>query len=370
VAGRNGLTPVPDLATDLGTASADGLTWTFRLKSDVRFGPPIDRPVTSNDVEFAFRRIDSKASQAQYGYLYDGLIEGMDGPVDRMPPDIFGIEAPDPRTVIFHLSHPAGDFAQRLALPATAPMPPEVAGCFTKAGDYGRDVVSTGPYMIQGADVVDASRCRSIEPMTGFQPTRDLYLVRNPAYDAATDDPAVRESHPDTIDIGIITNTDEIADLVGRGVLDASLGVYPDALAFAKAGHPSTLRWRPLNRLEYISMNVLVPPFDDVHVRRAVNLVLDRAAMINDLGDSAQGEVATGLFPPWIVPGPDATGLTTHGDVAAARQEMSMSAYDGNGDGVCDADACRRIIMPNPPSTHQAFGIISLCHIAVRSSGL
>ena len=57
-------------------------------------------------------------------------------------------------------------------MPAAAPMPKEVAGCFTKAGDYGRNIVSTGPYMILGSDQVDASSCDTIQPIAGFDPTK------------------------------------------------------------------------------------------------------------------------------------------------------------------------------------------------------
>src|SRR5205085_491284 len=114
-----------------------------------------NRAITSKDVEYAFRRIDSKALVAQYGFYYDGTIVGMNGPQATTPADISGIDTPDDKTIIFHLQQPTGDFLYRLAMPAAAPIPEEVGKCFTKAGDYGRDVISSGPYMIEGADKVD-----------------------------------------------------------------------------------------------------------------------------------------------------------------------------------------------------------------------
>ncbi|MFN2591179.1 MAG: ABC transporter substrate-binding protein, partial [Actinomycetota bacterium] len=221
---------VPDLATDLGTVSDDGLTYTFTLKDGVRFGPPLDRAVTSADIEYAFRRIETSALVAQYGCYYEGVIEGMDGAKDNMPADISGIETPDDSTIIFHLTQPTGDFLYRLAMPATAPIPEEVAGCFDRAGDYGRDVVSTGPYMIKGADQVDASSCDTIEPMTGFDPTKQLVLVRNPNYDKATDSPEVRSNHLDGVSIVINSNTDDIFNQIEAGTLDGSLNSQPPAI--------------------------------------------------------------------------------------------------------------------------------------------
>src|SRR5439155_13654113 len=67
VEGTRGLVPVADLATDTGRVSPDGLMYVFRLKEGARFGPPVSRPVTSADVEFSFRRIDTASLAAQYG---------------------------------------------------------------------------------------------------------------------------------------------------------------------------------------------------------------------------------------------------------------------------------------------------------------
>lgn len=183
ILGTPGDVIVPDLATDTGTVSSDGLTYTFTLKDGVKFGPPLDRAITSEDVAYAFQHINTKSLVAQYGFYYDGVIDGMDGSAKSPDQTISGIETPDPKTITFHLTQPTGDFLYRLAMPATAPMPKEVAGCFTKAGDYGRNVVSSGPYMILGSDQVDASSCDTIQPVAGFDPTKFMKIVRNPDYD-------------------------------------------------------------------------------------------------------------------------------------------------------------------------------------------
>ena len=65
VVGLAGDQLVPDLATDTGEISIDGLSWTFHLKDGVRFGPPVNREITSADVEYAFRRIDTTSLVAQ-----------------------------------------------------------------------------------------------------------------------------------------------------------------------------------------------------------------------------------------------------------------------------------------------------------------
>ena len=71
-----------------------------------------------------------------------------------------------------------------MALPATGPIPPEVGRCFEgEPGKYGQDLVSTGPYMLEGADKVDAGSCSALKPMQGWDGVSNLTLVRNPDYD-------------------------------------------------------------------------------------------------------------------------------------------------------------------------------------------
>src|SRR4051794_37599321 len=87
---------VPDLATDMPQISTDQLTYTFHIKPNVKFGPPVNRVITTKDIAYAFQRIDSQPLVAQYGSYYDGVVEGMDGPVNKPAEgvSISGIKTP------------------------------------------------------------------------------------------------------------------------------------------------------------------------------------------------------------------------------------------------------------------------------------
>jgi len=349
---------VPDLATNTGDISSDGLTYTFHLKPGLKWGPPLDRAITTKDIAFAFQRIDSSALVAQYGFYYDGTIEGMNGAVDKKASDISisGIETPDDSTIVFHLQQATGDFLYRLALPAAGPMPPEVAGCFDKAGDYGRDVVSSGPYMIKGADQIDISPCKSIRPMSGFDPTKSLKLVRNPNYDPATDSPDVRANWIDGFEANVDSNTDDIFNKIETGELDGSWTSQPPAQVLQKYATDSSLKPMfhsdPGDRTWYITMNFLVPPFDDIHVRKAVNFVINKQALQKAWGGPLRGQIATHTIPPTVLPGfpSDYDPYKTPneaGDVNAAKNEMKQSRYDSNHDGVCDSSVCKNVLFVN-----------------------
>ncbi|HEV8164775.1 MAG TPA: ABC transporter substrate-binding protein, partial [Actinomycetota bacterium] len=171
VAGVDGDQLQPDLATEVVQPTDNGLTYTYKLKPNVKFSPPVNRAVTSKDIAYAFQRINTAALAAQYGFYYYGVVKGMDGKAKSADTKIAGIETPDDQTIIFHLTKPTGDFNYRLAMPAAGPIPQEVAKCSTKAGDYGRFLISSGPYMIQGSDKLVTSSCGAQKPISGFDPS-------------------------------------------------------------------------------------------------------------------------------------------------------------------------------------------------------
>ena len=360
VSGDRGTELVPDLATSVPEPSPDGLTYAFRLKRDLRWARPVDRPIVSSDIEYAFRRIDTAPLLAQYGGYYDGLIVGMNGPQKEMPADIEGIDTPDDRTIVFRLSHPAGDFLHRLALPAAAPIPEEAARCFTRAGDYGRNLVSSGPYMIDGSNDVDISTCGAIRPLSGFDPVDHLTLVRNPSYSPESDEESGRMSYVEGFDIEIETNTDEILRRIVDGTYHASLSyIWRHLLEPPKEieGLAPLLHELPSDRLVYLAMNLLVPPFDDVHVRRAVNLVLSRRQLTEEYNTEGWAEVATHVFP-WY---PAPRGLHPDPQLEEARAEMAESRYDTDRDGTCDADPCSDVYFSqrsSPPDVNLMTNII------------
>ena len=91
---EGGNVPVPDIATGPPTVSEDGLTYEFTLKTGVQFGPPLNRDVTSADIEYAFERINTASLGAQYGNYYCGVISGMDCAAKKVEP-VSGIDTAD-----------------------------------------------------------------------------------------------------------------------------------------------------------------------------------------------------------------------------------------------------------------------------------
>jgi peptide/nickel transport system substrate-binding protein len=97
-------------------------------------------------------------------------------------------------------------------------------------------------------------------------------------------------------------------------------------------------------------MNLTQPPFDDIHVRKALNYIIDKSALQKAWGGPIPGSVATHIVPPVLYNGglaeydPYATANSA-GDVAKAAAEMKQSKYDPGKTGKCTASACKGVLL-------------------------
>ncbi|HEY4348870.1 MAG TPA: ABC transporter substrate-binding protein [Gaiellaceae bacterium] len=343
---------VPDLATSVPAPTDGGKTYTFHLKSGIKFGPPVDREITSKDVLYALERIAKPADGAQYGFYYSP-IAGLASYGAGKASTISGISTPDPKTIVFHLTRPTGDFLYRMSLPATGPIPVEVAKCFAgQPGKYGNYQVSTGPYMIQGADRQNDTSCSTLKRLPGFQQT-SLTLVRNPDYAPSSDSPRARQNLPDQFRFLVDSSNVDILNKIEAGQLDDEISSIPPQVLRRYVTDPNLKRSFHQNsgdRTWYLSMNLTQPPFDDVHVRKAMNWIIDKAGLRKAWGGPTVGTIANHIVPdtlfnsqltefaPYKTPG-------DHGSLTKAKAAMKGSKYSTSGNGMCDASACKNVLM-------------------------
>lgn len=357
----------PDLAADMPTISDDGLVWTFTLKQGLHYAPPLqDVEITAQDIIRAMMREATPEVAAGYPF-YFSVIEGFDTYMDGKADTITGMVAVDDYTLEITLTEPAGDLGYRFALPATAPIPPNPDDPKAPLGvaeghndDYGLFLVASGPYMFEGSEEMDFSLpAGEQEPAAGYQPNKLMSFVRNPSWvEDAQDD--LRPAYVDAITIEICPGCEgEVAE---KKVMADELdhvndpGVEPTtARTFSQDPELQDQYFvEPSPSNYYAAMNVAVPPFDDLYVRRAVNFAVNKEGWRRLVGGEAAGEMAAYYTPPGLFGGalegynpyatPNFQGADTPEGLELAKAEMAKSKYDTNQDGICDAPECKGVL--------------------------
>ncbi len=341
---------IGDLATDVPKPTDNGLTYTYHLRKGVKFGPPVNRVITSKDVAYALDRLADPKNGGQYPFYYS-VIQGWDA-AGKTGSHVSGVTTPDDNTIVIKLTKATGDFNYRMAMPATAPIPSEIGDCFKgKPGDYGRNVISSGPYMIAGTPAKFTS-CAALKPFSGYagDTGNHLTLVRNPNYDQSTD--PNRKNYVNTFKFVINSNADDIFNKVQAGQYDDEQS-SPQPKTIRQYETDPNLKPRLLvnggDRTWYLTMNLTQPPFDDIHVRKAMNYIIDKQALRKAWGGPVVAAIGTHIAPPVMYNNglaeydPYATPNNS-GDLAKAQAEMKQSKYS-SGSGTCTASACKNVLM-------------------------
>src|SRR5215216_5820747 len=256
--------PVPDLAEADPEISKDNKTITVKLRSGVRFSPPVDREVTSKDVKYAFERAFTQNVPSGYATSYFADIKGAPDAPGRFK-DIPGIKTPDDRTIVFELDKPtAVTVASALVMPITIPVPREYAEKYDRKSPstYDQYTVFTGPYMVRN----DADG-----KVVGRDPGKLIEIVRNPNWDASTD---YRPAYLDEIRIEEGNDDLTIASrrtLQGDGLMCCDSGQPPIAiLRRAITREKEQLGRVASGGTRWIALRTDKKPFDNLNVRKAV----------------------------------------------------------------------------------------------------
>ena len=309
---------VPDLASGPADISKDGKTVTVHLRPDVKWSPPLNRPVTSADVKYAFERDFNPNVPNAYALAYYPIV----GTAHAKGGPISGIETPDKTTIVFHLTKDFGaTFAQALSVPGSAPVPESVAGPMDKQSrsTYDSEITKqafSGPYMI-----------------SDYKTGRSLTLVRNPNWKASTD---FRPAYADKI----VWKAGGDANVLARQVLGTTGLLMADGppAPVLKTAYEKHRRQLSISTLGdyYATLNTAVPPFDDVNLRRAAVAAADREAYLLARGGKLVGSVATHFLGPEVPGFAEAGGangfgidFVSHpgGDMQVACKYMKAAGY-------------------------------------------
>ncbi|MFL5954510.1 MAG: ABC transporter substrate-binding protein [Gaiellaceae bacterium] len=277
VSGLAGTQLAADLATSLPEPTDGGRTYTFRLRSGIRYSN--GRPVQATDFRSTFERNYALKSTL----MYDGIVG--DAQCRKHPKRCVlsrGIVADDvAHTVTFHLIRPDPDFLSKLASPFAYVLP----GATPRRPAGTHPLSATGPYMI-----------------ATYKPGRLLRFVRNPFF-REWSRAAQPAGYPDRIEIRIAGTPDEVIRDVIDGKADVARWARPltrKQASTLEVRYTSQLYSNPSPNIQALFLNTRVPPFDSLDARRAFNFAVDRAAAVDAQGGPNLAETTCQVLPPNI----------------------------------------------------------------------
>ncbi len=301
------LRPVPGVA-ERWEVSADGLAYTFHLRADARWSN--GEPVTARDFVDSFRRILTASLAADYAnMLY--ILQGAEAFHKGTQSDFaqVGAQALDPRTLRLTLEHPAPYFLSLITNPPWYPVPlgtirqhgsPYQRGNpWTRAGN----LVGNGPFLLRK-----------------WQPNQVIIAAKSPFYwDAATVRLQAIHFYPlDSVDAeerAFRAGQLHLTEFAPVGKIDAY-----------RRNSPHLLRLDPYLGTYFYRLNTRRAPLNDVRVRRALALAVDRDALVTKILRGGQ-RPAHALTPPGTAGYTAAAGIPS--DAAAARQLLQKAGFEG-----------------------------------------
>lgn len=292
------LAPAPDLAASWET-SADGLAWTFKLRSGVKWSD--GQPFTSADVAFTFNDVVLKK---ELGANHAGDYAA-----------VKSVTAVDPLTVRFDLSRPFAALPSYLAYNSGLLPKHALSADPLKTVSFNKGVpVSSGPYKVEK-----------------YNAGQNVTLVRNENYFGPKPylDKVVFSVVPDP-------NTQIAQALAG----DIGLMLLDDKAAVARVKSASNLvvAPRPLVQYYWLALNQTDTRFTDVRVRQAFVQAIDRQAIIKAV-EQGYGSIANTAISPALKAYYDPAHASKYPyDPAKAKSLLAAAGWTAGTDGVLVKD--------------------------------
>ncbi|MDR6756533.1 peptide/nickel transport system substrate-binding protein/oligopeptide transport system substrate-binding protein [Mycoplana sp. BE70] len=252
---------VPDLAESYDI-SEDGQTFTFKLRQGVKFHN--GREMTAEDVKYSIDRVVNPVTQSP-GQGFFASIKGYDEAAEGKAEGVSGITVVDSHTIKFELTRPDATFLHVMAINFSHVVPKEEVEKY--GPDFGKNPVGTGAFKLGewalGQRVV-------------FEKNADYWNKGLPHLDTIT-----FEIGQEPIVALLRLQKGEI-DIPGDGIPPAKFQeVMNDPEQKARVVEGGQLH------TGYLTMNVNIPPFDNVKVRQAVNMAINKERIVQLINNRA-----------------------------------------------------------------------------------
>ncbi|MBY3215521.1 ABC transporter substrate-binding protein [Rhizobium laguerreae] len=290
--------PVPSLAESF-TVSPDGLTYTFKLHKGVKFSN--GRELVASDVKYSIERaVDPKTQGPGAGFF--GAIKGFEDETGGKTTTLSGIETPDDSTVIFNLSRPDATFLHVLAINFASVVPKEAVEA--AAGDFGKKPVGSGTFILKDW---------TVGQQLVFERNKDYFVKGVPYIDSFKVEVGQEPL------VALLRLQKGEVDIAGDGIPPAKFLEIKNSAD----GAQMIVDGEQLHT-GYITLNTKVKPFDNVKVRQALNMAINKDRITRILNGRATP--ANQPLPP-LMPGYDKSFTGYAYDVAKAKALLAEAGY-------------------------------------------
>ena len=319
---EEGATPQPDLATDTGTPNEDASEWTFTIKDGVKWEDGTD--ITCEDFRYGASRVFANdLITGGPNYILSYLdVKDYPGPykaTDAQQAEFDKAIECDGKTITYHFNKPWADFP--LAVAGLSMMDPYKES-FDEGAKSTWKVLSNGPYKVEGGV---------------WDKNKGATLVRNEAYDPATDDESLRMALPDTIEYQINPSETSVELIIDRMIADAGNDQYAVAAPNIPPTRYSQIQGPVADRAVSTSSPYnfyLVPNMKnltDVKVRQALAAAIDLDGVVKARGGEYAAYRADSIVNEGVAgyqPNPAFADLPSSGDVDAAKALLEEAGVE------------------------------------------
>ena len=272
--------------------SDDGMVFTFKLRAGIKFHN--GRVMTADDVKYSLDRVTNPSTQSP-GAGFFGSIKGFDEVSSGAADYLDGVKVLDASTVEITLSRPDATFLHVMALNFASIVPKEAVDA--AGDDFGKQPVGTGAFSLGEW---------TLGQRLVFNKNPDYWRAGIPYLDSVT-----FEVGQEPV-VALLRLQNGEVDVPGDGIPPAKFQeVMSDPAQAERVVEGGQLH------TGYITLNVNTPPMDDVRVRQAINMAINKARIVQIINGRAVP--ATQPLPP-SMPGytPDYPGYAFDVDGAKA----------------------------------------------------
>ncbi|MBM3853226.1 MAG: peptide ABC transporter substrate-binding protein [Verrucomicrobia bacterium] len=300
------LEPQPGVA-ERWTISPDGLTYVFHLRAGAKWSN--GAPVTAQDFLYSARRLLAPklgAAHAENNLFF--VRNARDYQAGKLADfAAVGVRAPDAQTIEFILERPAPFFLSALYL--FFPVPQPVLEKFAAMDDRRNRWIRPGNFVGNGPFQLKSWRAN-----------QGVVLERNPQYwDAAN--VRLRAVHFSPIESPVVEE-----NAFRSGLLHMTSFVPLNKISVYQQEQPGILHTVDDRGIYFYSLNVATPPLNDMRVRQALSLAIDRAALVQNVIKGGK-RAATHFTPPGM--GGYTPPALVRFDPAEARGRLASAGFPG-----------------------------------------